>query len=30
VVGIELNPAYVSMAKRRLVADAPLFVEVAD
>jgi hypothetical protein len=27
---IELNPAYVEIASRRIAADAPLFAEVSD
>lgn len=29
VVGIELNPAYAEMARRRIAGDAPLLAEVA-
>lgn len=29
-IGIELNPEYAEMAKRRITNDAPLFVSVAD
>ncbi len=29
-IGIELNPEYAAMARRRIGADAPLFAEVAD
>lgn len=29
-IGIELNEAYATMARNRIVADAPLFAEVAD
>lgn len=28
-IGIELNPAYIDIARRRIAADAPLFAEVA-
>lgn len=28
-IGIELNPAYAAMARRRIAGDAPLFTEVA-
>ena len=29
-IGIELNPAYVEMAARRIVGDAPMFNEVTE
>ena len=29
-IGIELNPEYAAMARRRIGDDAPLFAEVAD
>lgn len=29
-IGIDLNHAYVSMAKERLLADCPLFAEIND
>ena len=28
-IGIELNPAYIAIARRRIAGDAPLFAEVA-
>jgi DNA modification methylase len=29
-VGLELNPAYVTLARRRITSDAPLFHEVSE
>ena len=28
-IGIELNPEYAEMARRRILGDSPLFAEVA-
>jgi DNA modification methylase len=28
-VGVELNPEYAAMARKRITGDAPLFAEVA-
>jgi site-specific DNA-methyltransferase (adenine-specific) len=29
-IGIEINPAYVEFAERRIAGDSPLFAEVAE